>query len=274
MLQALSHAFAKAAMFMAAGLIAEALGHDRIAELGGIGRALPMTVFAFGLGGLSLMGLPPSGGFAAKWLLLHGVGRERPVVVGAGHPGGRPARRRLRLPRARPGAGRAQASPSKRCRRPRASRGGGAGAGARSRCCSGFVPLRSFGLLQIGRPLGDGGSAMNGARHAGARLLLAATLAAPLVLLLACLSRRLRDGMPALLALAPLPGLAAALLAIGGTPLAFDAAAAAASRLALDVPGAMLLGAAALLWIAAGVYAFGLLARQAERRDASPCGGC
>ena len=33
MLQALSHAFAKAAMFMAAGLIAEALGHDRIAEL-------------------------------------------------------------------------------------------------------------------------------------------------------------------------------------------------------------------------------------------------
>jgi multicomponent Na+:H+ antiporter subunit D len=31
---------------------------------------MPMTVFAFGLGGLSLMGLPPSGGFAAKWLLL------------------------------------------------------------------------------------------------------------------------------------------------------------------------------------------------------------
>ena len=31
-LQALSHAFAKAAMFMAAGLIAEALGHDRVAR--------------------------------------------------------------------------------------------------------------------------------------------------------------------------------------------------------------------------------------------------
>ena len=29
---------------MAAGLIAEALGHDRIAGLRGIGRALPMTV--------------------------------------------------------------------------------------------------------------------------------------------------------------------------------------------------------------------------------------
>jgi multicomponent Na+:H+ antiporter subunit D len=69
-LQAVSHAFAKAAMFMAAGLIAEALGHDRIAGLAGIGRALPITVFAFGLGGLSLMGLPPSGGFVAKAMLL------------------------------------------------------------------------------------------------------------------------------------------------------------------------------------------------------------
>ena len=69
-LQLFSHAFAKAAMFMAAGLIAEALGHDRIAELGGVGRTLPITMFAFGLAGLSLVGVPPSGGFVAKWLLL------------------------------------------------------------------------------------------------------------------------------------------------------------------------------------------------------------
>lgn len=68
--QLVSHAIAKAAMFMAAGLIGEALGHDRIAGLGGIGRALPMTIFAFGLGGMSLMGLPPSGGFVAKLMLL------------------------------------------------------------------------------------------------------------------------------------------------------------------------------------------------------------
>jgi len=69
-LQLVAHAVAKAAMFMAAGLIGEALGHDRIAGFGGIGRALPMTVFAFGLGGMSLMGLPPSGGFVAKAMLL------------------------------------------------------------------------------------------------------------------------------------------------------------------------------------------------------------
>lgn len=70
LLQAISHACAKAAMFMSAGLIADVLGHDRIAGLGGVGRVLPMTVLAFGIGGLSLMGLPPSGGFVAKWLLL------------------------------------------------------------------------------------------------------------------------------------------------------------------------------------------------------------
>jgi formate hydrogenlyase subunit 3/multisubunit Na+/H+ antiporter MnhD subunit len=69
-LQLVAHAVAKAAMFMAAGLIGEALGHDRIAGFGGIGRALPMTIFAFGLGGMSLMGLPPSGGFVAKAMLL------------------------------------------------------------------------------------------------------------------------------------------------------------------------------------------------------------
>jgi formate hydrogenlyase subunit 3/multisubunit Na+/H+ antiporter MnhD subunit len=70
LMQTLSHAVAKAAMFLCAGLIAESLGHDRIADMRGIARTLPTTMFAFGLAGLSLMGLPPSGGFAAKWLLI------------------------------------------------------------------------------------------------------------------------------------------------------------------------------------------------------------
>ncbi len=70
MLQAISHATAKAAMFMAAGLIYTTLGHDRIADLRGAARALPMTLLAFALGGASLIGLPPSGGFLAKWLLV------------------------------------------------------------------------------------------------------------------------------------------------------------------------------------------------------------
>ncbi|MEX2490121.1 MAG: proton-conducting transporter membrane subunit [Nitrospirales bacterium] len=67
---ALAHGFAKASMFLAAGNIMLALGHDRLSELDGIAQALPMSLFAFGLSGISLMGLPPSGGFVAKWLLL------------------------------------------------------------------------------------------------------------------------------------------------------------------------------------------------------------
>ena len=70
LLQAVSHAFAKAAMFMTAGLMAGMLGHDRIGEMAGIGRAMPLGVLAFALAGVSLIGLPPSGGFLAKWLLL------------------------------------------------------------------------------------------------------------------------------------------------------------------------------------------------------------
>mgnify|MGYP003645755503 FL=1 len=65
-----SHAMAKAAMFMAAGNIQFFAGHDRIAELGSITQRLPLTLTAFALAGISLMGLPPSGGFIGKWLLL------------------------------------------------------------------------------------------------------------------------------------------------------------------------------------------------------------
>jgi len=69
MLHLVSHALAKAGMFLAAGLIAASLGQDQISALGGIARALPITVLAFGLGGLALMGLEPSGAYLAKSLL-------------------------------------------------------------------------------------------------------------------------------------------------------------------------------------------------------------
>ncbi|MCO6459446.1 MAG: hypothetical protein J5I93_29390 [Pirellulaceae bacterium] len=67
---ALSHACAKGAMFLAAGSIMRSAGHDQLEGLAGIGKQLPVSVFAFGLAGMSLMGLPPSGGFVGKWLLL------------------------------------------------------------------------------------------------------------------------------------------------------------------------------------------------------------
>jgi multicomponent Na+:H+ antiporter subunit D len=87
-LQAMSHATAKAAMFMAAGLIYAALGHDRIAGLAGIARALPMSVLAFALGGVALIGVPPSGAYLAKTVLLQAASETAQwwwaVVIQAG----------------------------------------------------------------------------------------------------------------------------------------------------------------------------------------------
>jgi formate hydrogenlyase subunit 3/multisubunit Na+/H+ antiporter MnhD subunit len=67
---AISHALAKAAMFLAAGNILMFGGHDRIADLDRVAQRLPLSLAAFALGGISIMGLPPSGGFVGKWLLL------------------------------------------------------------------------------------------------------------------------------------------------------------------------------------------------------------
>jgi formate hydrogenlyase subunit 3/multisubunit Na+/H+ antiporter MnhD subunit len=69
-MQALSHGLAKAAMFMTAGVFLQVTGRDAVADLAGAAGRLPVTLFAFGLAGVTLMGLPPSGGFLAKWLLI------------------------------------------------------------------------------------------------------------------------------------------------------------------------------------------------------------
>lgn len=67
---AVSHALAKAAMFLAAGNLLRFGGHDRIADLDRVVQRLPLSIAAFALAGVSIMGLPPSGGFIGKWLLL------------------------------------------------------------------------------------------------------------------------------------------------------------------------------------------------------------
>jgi len=73
---ALSHALAKAAMFLAAGNIRRAGGHDRIDDLDEIVHHQPGSLFAFALAGLSLAGVPPGGGFVGKWLLLEAAVRD------------------------------------------------------------------------------------------------------------------------------------------------------------------------------------------------------
>jgi multicomponent Na+:H+ antiporter subunit D len=75
LIQAISHAAAKAAMFLAVGSIYAGLGHDRITGIRGAARALPLSVMTFGLAGFALMGIQPSGASLAKELLLQETAR-------------------------------------------------------------------------------------------------------------------------------------------------------------------------------------------------------
>jgi formate hydrogenlyase subunit 3/multisubunit Na+/H+ antiporter MnhD subunit len=78
---AISHGVAKGAAFMAAGAIAHAAGTDHISKLGGIALRVPMPAFAFALAGVSLIGLPPSGGFLGKWMVLNASLAEENLAV-------------------------------------------------------------------------------------------------------------------------------------------------------------------------------------------------
>src|SRR5437763_3447990 len=63
----MTHAFFKALLFMAAGLVIHALaGEQDIRKMSGIGRLMPMTRLAFLIGSLALVGLPPFAGFFSK----------------------------------------------------------------------------------------------------------------------------------------------------------------------------------------------------------------
>lgn len=80
-LQIVFHSLAKDALFLAAGAIIFATGCTRVEELRGIGRKMPVTLWCFAIASLSLIGIPPTGGFIAKWQLAMGA-LERGDVLG------------------------------------------------------------------------------------------------------------------------------------------------------------------------------------------------
>ncbi len=54
---------------LAAGAILVAAHKSDISDMGGLGRAMPITFGAFLIGSLSIIGLPPFGGMWSKWYL-------------------------------------------------------------------------------------------------------------------------------------------------------------------------------------------------------------
>ena len=63
------HAFGKITLFFCAGAIVVAAHKTAVSELAGLGRRMPITMGAFALGSLSVIGLPPAGGLWSKWHL-------------------------------------------------------------------------------------------------------------------------------------------------------------------------------------------------------------
>lgn len=75
----LAHGLAKVSMFLAAGEMQATLGSQSVGVLKGATQTMPIAMFAFAVAGGSLIGLPPSGGFLAKWVLL------RPLLLEPAH---------------------------------------------------------------------------------------------------------------------------------------------------------------------------------------------
>lgn len=67
------HAMGKITLFMCAGSIYVATHKTNISQMRGLGRVMPITFFAFLIGALSIIGLPPMGGSWSKWLLVMGA---------------------------------------------------------------------------------------------------------------------------------------------------------------------------------------------------------
>ena len=71
MFHLMTHAFFKALLFMAAGLVIHALaGEQDMRKMGGLRRLMPFTFAGFVIGSLSLAGIPPFSGFFSKDSIL------------------------------------------------------------------------------------------------------------------------------------------------------------------------------------------------------------
>lgn len=79
-LHLVAHAFAKSAFFMAAGNIRYRFGEVNITKFGQIYKAMPVTGALIVVASLSMIGIPPTGGFFSKWYLLLGAWENDQIV--------------------------------------------------------------------------------------------------------------------------------------------------------------------------------------------------
>ena len=78
-----THAFGKITLFFCAGAILVAAHKSKISEMRGLGKQMPITMAAFFIASLSIIGVPPTGGTWSKWYLLMGtMEAEQHILMG------------------------------------------------------------------------------------------------------------------------------------------------------------------------------------------------
>ena len=78
LLHAAAHATSKSVLFLCAGAFIHCLGASRVGDLRGVGQRMPVTMLCFFTASLSLVGIPPMGGFTSKWQIALSALREAP----------------------------------------------------------------------------------------------------------------------------------------------------------------------------------------------------
>ncbi len=75
------HAMGKITLFFCAGAIYVKTHKTQVSQLDGLGRQMPLTMLAFGVGAVSVIGLPPLGGAWSKWFLALGAAESHHLVL-------------------------------------------------------------------------------------------------------------------------------------------------------------------------------------------------
>jgi multicomponent Na+:H+ antiporter subunit D len=75
------HAFMKITLFMCAGALIVTAKKENISDMNGIARQMPITMLAFTVGALGMIGMPPAGGYVTKWFLLLGAAELGSMIL-------------------------------------------------------------------------------------------------------------------------------------------------------------------------------------------------
>ena len=81
LLYILMHSIAKGGLFLCAGIVEQNTHNKDITKMGGLAKTMPLTAAAFALCSLSVMGIPPFGGFFSKFMVFKGAAQNGSLLV-------------------------------------------------------------------------------------------------------------------------------------------------------------------------------------------------